>query len=110
MRFESLVLALAVSSFVSVASAQPAATTTSDSATAAAPAVAGAPSTAPAPVADADADKVVCHIGPAPTGTRLGSTRECHTQREWDRIRQEQANMVSSHQNAMGCGPSGCGH
>jgi hypothetical protein len=68
------------------------------------------PAAASAQSADADADKVVCRMGPPPTGTRLGSTRECHTQREWDRIREEQANMVSGRQNALGCGPSGCGH
>ena len=113
MRFESLILALAVSGFVSVAAADPAAAP--NSTTAAAPVAARAPTTAAAPAAaaatvqSAEADKVVCHVGPAPTGSRLGSTRECHTQREWDRIRQEQSNIVANSQHSMGCGPSGCG-
>jgi alpha-beta hydrolase superfamily lysophospholipase len=110
MRFQSLVLAFAVSGFVDVAAAEPG-TTTPDGATAAAPAIStAAPAAAPVQAVSADADKVVCHVGPAPTGSRLGSTRECHTQREWDRMRQEQSNMVSGRQNVLGCGPSGCGH
>ena len=116
MRFESLILALAVSGFVSIAAADPSATTQESAAApvaAPAPVAPAAPAAAPAAAAatvqSADADKVVCHVGPAPTGSRLGSTRECHTQREWDRIRQEQSNIVANSQHSMGCGPSGCG-
>src|SRR5689334_15935566 len=111
MRLESLVLAFAVSGFVSVAAADPSETTPDSVAapvTAPAPAIAVAAAAAAAPVQSADVDKVICHIGPAPTGSRLGATRECHTQREWDRIRQEQSKLVSAHQNVLGCGPQGC--
>lgn len=34
----------------------------------------------------ADDNKTVCKAMPAPTGTRLGSRRECRTQKEWDMI------------------------
>ena len=108
MRFESLVLAFAVSGFVSVAAADPSATTQES---AAAPVTPAAPAATAAPVQSADADRVVCHIGPAPTGSRLGSTREGHTQREWDRIQQEQSSIVSKGQNTLGCGIGSCqGH
>src|SRR5690348_6119626 len=115
MRFESLVLAFAVSGIVSVAAADPSATN-QDSApapvavpTPVTPATpAPAPAVAAAPVQSADADRVVWHVGPAPTGSRLGSTRECHTQREWDRIQQEQSSIVSKGQNTLGCGRGSC--
>ena len=114
MRFESLVLAFAVSGFVSVAAADPSATTQESAAApvaAPAPVTPAAPAATAAPVQSADADRVVCHIGPAPTGSRLGSTRECHTQREWDRIQQEQSSIVSKGQNTLGCGIGSCqGH
>lgn len=46
---------------------------------------------APAPAAPAatqsDLDKMVCRNLPPPTGSRLGTRRECRTQREWDDIR-----------------------
>ncbi len=29
-------------------------------------------------------DEIVCKMTPAPTGSRLGGGRECHSQREWD--------------------------
>ena len=51
-----------------------------------------------------DPDRVVCQTGPAPTGTRIGATRECHTQREWDRMREEQRHIVESHQTMIGSG------
>lgn len=57
--------------------------------------VALADSTTPAPAAPAanDAsssrDKVVCRSQAAQTGSRIGARRICHTQREWDDIRQQ---------------------
>ena len=45
----------------------------------------------PTTTSDADADKIVCKSMDPPTGSRLGSRRECHTQREWDdRTREDQ--------------------
>ena len=38
----------------------------------------------------ANLDQTICKIGPPPTGTRLGGSRECHTAREWDDRQQEQ--------------------
>jgi hypothetical protein len=49
-------------------------------------------------------DQVVCQNGPAPTGSRIGATRECHTQREWDRMRQEQRHVIETHQTMIGSG------
>ena len=31
-----------------------------------------------------DPDAIVCKQTSAPTGTRIGASRECHSQREWD--------------------------
>ncbi len=45
-----------------------------------------------------DLDRIVCKSGPAPTGTRLGATRECHTQREWDLRQQEQQQELTRQQ------------
>jgi hypothetical protein len=59
----------------------------------------GAQSATPA-ATDPDADKVVCKSMDPPTGSRLGSRRECHTQREWDqRTRDDQAKtqQIQSH-------------
>ena len=41
------------------------------------------------------ANPVVCKTGPAPTGTRLGTTRVCHLQGEWDVIQQEQRRQLT---------------
>lgn len=62
----------------------------------------------PAAAPTAEADRVVCRMNPAPTGSRLGSSRECHTQRQWDQMRQEQQSNVSGMQSrGMESGPSG---
>ncbi len=40
-----------------------------------------------APVASApvnDPDEIICKVEPAPTGSRLGGGRECHTRHDWD--------------------------
>jgi hypothetical protein len=50
--------------------------------------------------ANPDADKMVCRSMDPPTGSRLGSRRECHTQAEWDeRSREDQAktNQIQEH-------------
>jgi hypothetical protein len=50
----------------------------------------------PAAVPTQDPDRVVCHSLPAPTGTRLGGRSECHTQRQWDQMRQEEQQTINS--------------
>jgi hypothetical protein len=64
---------------------------------------------APAPVASAeDADRVICRMSPAPTGSRLGSSRECHTQKQWDMMHQQaQENVNNMQVRGMASGPSG---
>jgi hypothetical protein len=57
-----------------------------------------ASATSTAAPASADGDEIVCQTGPAPTGTRLGSSRECHTKREWDRMRNEAQNRLTQQQ------------
>lgn len=44
---------------------------------------------------DNDPNRIVCHSMPAPTGTRLGGSRECHTQKQWDDMRQDQQKMLN---------------
>lgn len=51
--------------------------------------------------AQSDPDKVVCRSMDPPTGSRLGSRRECKTQREWDDI-QRQARQQTEHQQSNG--------
>ena len=55
-----------------------------------------------------DPDRIVCKTGPAPTGSRLGATHECHTQREWDLRMQEQQQALTRQQIDRGCLASGC--
>lgn len=50
----------------------------------------------------ADLDRTVCRTGPPPTGSRLGATRVCHTQREWDRMQAEQQQELSRQQISRG--------
>jgi len=54
-----------------------------------------------AQVMPSDPDKLVCKSMAPPTGTRLGSRRECKTQREWDDI-QRQARQQTEHQQDNG--------
>ena len=61
------------------------------------PSLAQTASPAAAPTS-ADPDRVVCHSLPPPTGSRLGSRSVCHTQREWDQIRQHDAEVLNSMQ------------
>ena len=55
----------------------------------------------------ADLDRIVCKAGPAPTGSRLGATRECHSQREWNRIQTEQQQALTRDQLNRGINQSG---
>lgn len=50
--------------------------------------------------ATADPNKMVCKTMPPPTGTRLGSRHECHTQAEWDERMREDQKKTSQIQNA----------
>lgn len=46
----------------------------------------------------ADLNRTICRMGPPPTGSRLGAERECHTEREWNDIRQEQWGEITRFQ------------
>ena len=74
--------------------AQPQSQAPSASEQSVAPAVAAAATPAPVAAADASApnlDEIVCRPVAAPTGSRLGGGRECHSVRQWnDRERQSQ--------------------
>ncbi len=63
------------------------------------------PPTSPAnsaSVSQSDPDRMVCRVQPAKTGSRIGATRECHSQREWERMQQEQRNMITKLQIQRG--------
>jgi len=65
---------------------------------------AAAPATPTQPAAAAtgvDLDQIVCKEAPAKTGSRLGGGRECHSQREWNRIEKE-AQDITRRQQQMG--------
>ncbi|MBN9567138.1 MAG: hypothetical protein J0H79_05985 [Alphaproteobacteria bacterium] len=49
----------------------------------------------PAPTSTSDLDKVVCRAGEPITGSRLPGPRVCHTQREWNDIRQQSQAAVT---------------
>jgi len=51
-------------------------------------------------------DEIVCKNLPAPTGSRLGGGRECHTQRDWDN-RMKEAQRVLQEKQALRSGPTG---
>jgi hypothetical protein len=87
----ALLLALAVSIPIGFASADPAA----------------APRASATVAADNGGDQVVCRTSAAATGTRLGAVRECHSQREWDRMRQEEQNQLTRVQIQRGNSGSG---
>jgi hypothetical protein len=95
----------AVPSATAQQSAAPAAAATATTApmTATSP---GAAMPAPAAAAAADAsavnlDEVVCRAVAAPTGSRLGGGRECHTVREWNQ-RERQSQDLTRQQERTG--------
>lgn len=51
------------------------------------------------PASTEDPNRIVCHMSAAPTGSRLGSSRECHTQRQWDEMHQQQKQTVNDMQS-----------
>ncbi|HEX3664920.1 MAG TPA: hypothetical protein VHU23_06790 [Rhizomicrobium sp.] len=86
-----------------LASADPGQTQTAPAATATtAPSTPALQQTAQATPATAapssNSDEIVCRTQPPTTGTRLGATRECHTQRDWDRRQEETQKMVQQTQ------------
>lgn len=52
----------------------------------------------PAPTVVSDPDAIVCKSTPSPTGTRLGSGRECHPQRDWDQREKDARKAVEDKQ------------
>lgn len=65
--------------------------------------------TTTAATASSNLDRVVCREGPAPTGSRLGGGRVCHTQRQWNDIQQQSQDQLSRQQINRGCqGTVGC--
>jgi hypothetical protein len=95
MRFALLLASVAVLSISSAVADPPAATT--------------APSAVPAqaPTAANDPNKVVCRSKSAPIGSRLGATRECRTQREWDDISAQDRREVEKMQAGGNLAPQG---
>jgi hypothetical protein len=46
-------------------------------------------------------DQVVCKTSPPETGSRIGGSRECHTERQW-KVRQQQAQDMLAHTQNLG--------
>src|ERR1700754_4456282 len=59
-----------------------------------------APTDAAQATNSADLDKMVCKSMDPPTGSRLGSRRECHTQREWDDRMRRAREQTEQQQNS----------
>ncbi len=51
------------------------------------------------PSSDSNSNQIVCRMGTPPTGSRLGATRECHTQREWDQRTAEAQKILQQTQS-----------
>jgi hypothetical protein len=95
MRFALLFASAAVLSISNAVADPPAATSTPTATTA-------------QPVTDAnDPDKVVCRTKAAKTGSRLGATRECRTQREWDNIMAQNQREIEKMQANGNLSPQG---
>lgn len=85
-------------------SSQPQAAATADAQAApASPAIQTAQATPAASVSNSgDLDQVVCRMGTPPTGTRLGGSRECHTQREWNKRQEDaQRNLAATQKQGL---------
>jgi hypothetical protein len=52
-------------------------------------------------------DVVICKRVPSATGTRLGATKECHTQREWDERRVSDRELTERAQEGDSRGSTG---
>lgn len=46
-------------------------------------------------------DEIVCKSSPPQTGSRIGGTRECHTERQWN-VRQQQSRDMLAHNQSLG--------
>jgi hypothetical protein len=94
-----------------MATAQPAPTATAQPAQQPAPQQATSAQTPPAASTQASADggdQIVCRTKPPTTGTRLGGSRVCHTQREWDQQQRDSQNaLTNAQQRMLGFNPSG---
>jgi len=54
-----------------------------------------------------DGDKMVCRSKAAKIGSRLGATRECRTQREWDAISAQDRHEIQKMQSTGNLAPQG---
>src|SRR5436305_4822869 len=61
--------------------------------------------TTPATTAAAAPDQVTCKLRGAETGSHLGGRRECHTQREWQRMRTAEQQQLFRAQVQYGMSP-----
>jgi len=68
-----------------------------------APTAPAAPATAAA--SSAGPDQVVCKDTPPKTGSRLGGGRECHTQRQWNRMQAESQELTRRQERTGYSGP-----
>jgi hypothetical protein len=50
-------------------------------------------------------DQVVCKNMPPKVGSRLGGGRECHTQREWERVEKESQDLTRRQEQGGYAGP-----
>lgn len=73
-------------SLVIPASADPAQTAGSDQ------------SVSPSAQTQEDPNEIVCRPGHAVTGTRIPGPRECHTRRDWDQMRKDSQQQLSTYQ------------
>lgn len=74
------------------------------------PATSSTPSavtTQPASATTNDADKIVCRSKAAKIGSRLGATRECRKQREWDAIMAQDRREIERMQAGGNMAPQG---
>ncbi|HEX4534018.1 MAG TPA: hypothetical protein VH000_07290 [Rhizomicrobium sp.] len=74
---------------------QPTAPATTTATATPAPAATSTPESASV---QADLDKVVCRQNQVATGSRLGATRVCHTQRQWAEIQHNSQDQLSRNQ------------
>jgi hypothetical protein len=94
----SLVFAVAALAYSAPALADPPGTT---------PAATSQSAAAPAETS-ADLDAIVCKEGSPPTGSRMGATRTCRTQRQWDEMeRQSQENLQRTQMHTLNTGVKG---
>ncbi len=83
------------------AAAQPPAAAAGNAAPATALAAAPAATNAASPIDNDPGDKVVCRTL-TPTGSRLGGTRVCRTQRQWSLINRDAKDLVDdAQQNSL---------